>query len=617
MPRSNTGDSARAADARRTPRHDVWLLVLFALGLATGPLLSRVAWRSHADLHTLLEALACLLAVGVGLGALARHRRAPSDLWLLMGIGFLGTGLLDAYHTLLTFSHFSSLFPSELDTLAPWSWLASRLFSSVLFVFTWLTLRGQRRGEPLDSPSTMYFLVAIGLTATLTLFSTVSLPAAHFPDFPLPRPAELLPAVAFGAALLGFLRLGQWRPRKEEFWIVTSLVLSFVGQVGVMAFSNAPFDLPFDVAHGLKLLAYTCVGAAVLTSSTVDPRSSEPRRTAREVAWSLQLRATLAFLVISFAVTLAFAIQQQGQQVAAMNSLGLVLYGFTLLALVLATCFVLMPLVRQAGSALKSLEALNRELEARVEERTSEAERGRWLAEKANTELFRRNRELDDFAYIASHDLKSPLRDVHNLSDWLREDLAGKLPERSEHHLELIGKRMARMEALLDDLLNYSRAGKRESAPEPVCIGELVREAVNLLSLPAGFSVVCREPDSKVTLNTSRTALGQVLRNLIDNAIKHHDRGHGTVVVTADPLADGVEISVQDDGPGISAEHHERIFRMFQRLRPDHSVEGSGIGLAIVKKLIEHHGGSITVQKHSERGTTFRFSWVAETSSSH
>ena len=137
--------------------------------------------------------------------------------------------------------------------------------------------------------------------------------------------------------------------------------------------------------------------------------------------------------------------------------------------------------------------------------------------------------------------------------------------------------------------------------------GPLVRSVVELLTPPAGFVVTVANGMPQLT--TYKTPLELVFRNLIDNAIKHHDRAEGRIEVSASNQGRLVEFTIRDDGPGIPAEYHDRIFRMFQTLKPRDEVEGSGIGLAVVKKVVERQGGQVTVESHSGRGTAFRFTW--------
>ena len=224
-------------------------------------------------------------------------------------------------------------------------------------------------------------------------------------------------------------------------------------------------------------------------------------------------------------------------------------------------------------------------------------------------ELERSNRELDDFAYVASHDLKGPLQDVRNLSTWLREDLGDALPEASVRHIQKLHDRVQRMERLLDDLLAYSRAGRSRVPVEQFAVQDVIDEILALSPLPPGFTV--KVSGAVARIRTPRAPLAQVFRNLLGNAVKHHDRDVGALAVAVRDTGAKLDIAISDDGPGIPRAFHEQVFRIFQTLRPRDSVEGSGIGLAIVKKVVESHGGVVTIASEG-RGTTIRFTWPKE-----
>jgi len=167
--------------------------------------------------------------------------------------------------------------------------------------------------------------------------------------------------------------------------------------------------------------------------------------------------------------------------------------------------------------------------------------------------------------------------------------------------------RVRRMEILLNDLLTYSRVGRIKSQSKRVDTGALVQNIIELLTPPSGFTITM-DPAMPI-LRTAATPLETVLRNLINNAIKHHDRPEGHIHVAASEHADAIEFAIIDDGPGIAPEFHTRIFELFQTLKPRDQVEGSGMGLAIVQKTITNCGGTIWVESGPGRGTTFCFTW--------
>ena len=224
-----------------------------------------------------------------------------------------------------------------------------------------------------------------------------------------------------------------------------------------------------------------------------------------------------------------------------------------------------------------------------------------------NRSLERSNRELDEFAYVASHDLKAPLRGIAHLSAWLEEDLGPLLPAASHEHLGLMRGRVLRLEALIDGILDYSRAGRQRHKLERVDVARLLREAVELLS-PRNAVDIQVAPDLPV-LTTERVPLLQVFMNLLGNALKHGGRDDLRIEVSWRDLGDMGEFRVRDNGAGIAPEFHHRIWGIFQTLRPRDQIEGTGIGLSVVKKAVESRGGQVWVESAADQGTTFGFTW--------
>jgi len=221
--------------------------------------------------------------------------------------------------------------------------------------------------------------------------------------------------------------------------------------------------------------------------------------------------------------------------------------------------------------------------------------------------LERCNKDLDDFAHIASHDLRAPLRAIHHLADWIEEDTKKQLSSESTEHLSKLKNRIKRMDNMLTDLLTYFRTGRDQSTTEQVDARDLTQGIIDMLDTPKTFIVSV--PEDNVSLNTFKTPLELCLRNLISNAIKHHDRLDGRVSIMASEQDDYVEFTVNDDGPGIDPKHHDRIFQMFKTLQSRAKGEGSGIGLATIRKTVETYSGTISVQSTLGEGTTFRLRW--------
>ncbi|MGF1588657.1 MAG: ATP-binding protein [Pleurocapsa sp.] len=225
----------------------------------------------------------------------------------------------------------------------------------------------------------------------------------------------------------------------------------------------------------------------------------------------------------------------------------------------------------------------------------------------AEQDLRKRNQELDRFSYIVSHDLKAPLRGIANLAQWISEDLGDLVADDIKEYLDLLGQRVKRMDALIDGLLKLSRSGRQDLPVESVDVTELLSEVIDSLSPPAGFKITSV---ALPILATQRLLLSQVLSNLIGNALKHHDRDTGQIEVTVRDCHTHYEFAIADDGPGIPPTERERIFEIFQTLENSSSTTNTGIGLALVKKIIEEAGGKLWLQENSPRGCKFCFTWA-------
>lgn len=226
--------------------------------------------------------------------------------------------------------------------------------------------------------------------------------------------------------------------------------------------------------------------------------------------------------------------------------------------------------------------------------------------EELVAQLQQANGELERFAYVASHDLKAPLRAISNLAGWIKEDIESETITNDTHsHLKMMLSRVARMEKLLDDLLVYARVGKKSGTLETIDITELVASVAEML--PIGKFEVATEFEV-ATLVSDRFPLEQVLMNLISNAIKHHNKKKGVITVIVRDRIDFMEFIVSDDGPGIPKEQQKEAFEMFRTLKPRDEVEGSGMGLALVKKIVETQGGDVDILP-TDKGLSVMFLW--------
>jgi PAS domain S-box-containing protein len=269
----------------------------------------------------------------------------------------------------------------------------------------------------------------------------------------------------------------------------------------------------------------------------------------------------------------------------------------------------LVMMVGESQYFIAVIEEINdrKQAQTELEARSRELSRFNGLLAQAAVLLDERNQELDRFVHIVSHDLKAPLRAISNLSQWIEEDLEGELSIENQQQMALLRDRVSRMQAMIDGLLEYARAGRTEADLESVSVAELLAEVIDSLDPPSTFSIEIA-PDMPI-LHAKRLLLSQVFANLIGNGIKHHNRPDGVIRVSSQDKGDFYEFAVADNGPGIAPEHHEKIFMIFQAVNPQNSEDSSGIGLSIVKKIVETEEGTIRLESEVGKGTTFYFTW--------
>lgn len=215
------------------------------------------------------------------------------------------------------------------------------------------------------------------------------------------------------------------------------------------------------------------------------------------------------------------------------------------------------------------------------------------------------NEELTSFAYVVSHDLKAPLRAIGSLADWLSTDYADKFDDEGKEHMRLLISRVHRMGALIDGILQYSRVGRVKEAAVEVDLNRVVREVVDLLAPPANIEMTIAPGLPKVRIEPTR--IEQVFQNLISNAIKYMDKAEGKVYIGCVAEKEYWRFNISDNGPGIEQRHFERIFQLFQTLAPRDRIESTGVGLALVKKIVEMYGGQVSLESTPGSGSTFSF----------
>jgi signal transduction histidine kinase len=251
---------------------------------------------------------------------------------------------------------------------------------------------------------------------------------------------------------------------------------------------------------------------------------------------------------------------------------------------------------------------LSRQMRARLIAEAEVTAKSKELA-RSNSELARANSDLESYASIISHDLKAPMRGLRYLVDDLEAELGSSVAPAIQQKFDSLREQSRRMSGMLTALLDYSSAARRSEMLEEVDTAGLVRSVVASIPRPENFKITVSGGWPQITTLTA--PLDLVLRNLLENAVKHHDRDDGTVQLTAEARDDGLYIEVRDDGPGIAPEYHRAVFQPFLKLDASRSTDGQGMGLALVRKTVESVGGSLSLSSNApvSRGTVFTVFW--------
>jgi PAS domain S-box-containing protein len=742
------------------------LIVVLVLSLAAGTGLQQVEWSGSRELHSVMESIATMLALIVGTLSLVRFYANGSAIHLCVGAGFVGTGLLDGSHLVLTSTWFAKSASSAPDMLIPWSWNASRVFLGAILV---LSCRAQDRqdrrpGALIIQPKVVYASI-LTLTVLCSLFFVfVPLPPLYTSGF-LGRPAELVSATLFVIAAVLLVRRGVWRRSPFSYWLLACVILSIVVQVLVMSRSAKPFDAPFDLAHLMKIVSYGMALYGVVYNIHILYRASA--KLTQQISQSeAKLRGIIdqAFNFIGLLSTDGIlldgnrtaldaagvsadevlgrpfwetpwwvhspAMQERLKESIRRANAGetdrfeathptpdgsLIYVDFTLKplrddsgriiylvpegrnitdqkaavdALVTAELrlenaldgaeigvwdwnvvtdevYVSPQLTAQLGSTetwtsltdwvdnlhpddqeaaekiiadyisgdipeyentfrLRHVDGSYRSILSRGQllrdddgeplrmvgvhiDISQSVEQQRRLAEQAE-ELKASNAELEQFAYVASHDLQEPLRAIAGYTQLLTQSYADSLDDKGKSYANRTVEGAKRMQKLISDLLEYSRISRKERAFKSVDLNESVQDALILLD------AAIQETDAVINVRRLPAVVadaGQMVRlfqNLIGNALKYRTEAIPAVEISSEKGDDGYwTIRVKDNGIGIAPEHAERVFVIFQRLHASSQYPGTGIGLAVCRRIVERHGGKIHVESNADVGCSIVF----------
>ena len=235
-------------------------------------------------------------------------------------------------------------------------------------------------------------------------------------------------------------------------------------------------------------------------------------------------------------------------------------------------------------------------------------------AEQKQAELFEQiknvNQELKDFAYVASHDLKAPLRGIKTLAEWIAADYADKFDEAGKEQFKLLTNRVDRMHNLIDGILQYSRVGRIHETPVTINLNTLIPDIIDMIAPPENIKITIE--DNLPNIAFEETRIRQVFQNLISNAVKYMDKPEGKIHIGCTDEDGFCKFNVTDNGPGIEEKYYDKIFRIFQTLPTNNNQESTGVGLALVKKIVELYSGKVWVESKPGQGSSFFFTVLKE-----
>jgi len=638
-------------DIRHKRIQTYWLV---ALTLSFGSiLLSNSSWQGTAEAHTLMETLATVLALFVGLLALVRfYSRGGTD-YLVLGAGFFGVGMLDGYHAVVTSSWFKAFYPSDLSSLIPWSWLASRLFLSMIILVLYFILKyeSENKVQFKISPKLIYTIIIFSALSSFLFFAFIPLPSGYFNITFIHRPEELVPAIFFILALAGFIKLGSWQTNDFSHWLILMIIVNLVAQLVVMPYSDTLFDFQFDVAHLFKKFSYLCVLCGLCISVFRAFKDADSQASIRKKAqMSLEASEVRNRTMMNSLADGLISINEKGI-IENINNSACKLFGYSKLETLGKNIKMLMPdpyhskhdgylsnylktgknkvigYVRKVTGLKKDGSTFPMDLSVSkmtiggktkysgiIRDDTERLENENELI-KAKDDAQKADEAKSNFLASMSHEIRTPMNGVLGMIELLQDT---PLNTQQEDIVQTISNSGTALLEIINDILEYSKveAGKIEIELFKFNLERTIYDVTRLLLVKAeekGIELIFYyHTDCPTYVIGDAGRIRQIMLNLVGNAIKFTDKGQVIVEVKAHNQNDdnyNICIEVTDTGIGLDDKTKETLFESFTQADSSTSRKfgGTGLGLSISKRLTELMDGKLDVRSVPGKGSTF---WI-------